>query len=48
MTARPALVYLTESEARSSLTMPEAISLAERGIEPTQWAMLPETSSTWQ
>ncbi|MDH5372607.1 MAG: ornithine cyclodeaminase family protein [Acidimicrobiia bacterium] len=33
MTARPTLVYLTESEVRSSLTMPEAISLAERGIE---------------
>ena len=33
MTNRPTVVYLTENEVRQSITMPEAITLAERGIE---------------
>ena len=33
MTIRPTVVYLTEDEVRQSITMPEAIALAERGIE---------------
>lgn len=32
MASRPALVYLTEADVKQSLTMPEAIELAERGI----------------
>ncbi len=33
MATRPALVYLTEADVQQSLTMPEAIELAARGIE---------------
>ncbi len=33
MLKRPGLVFLTEAEVRQSLAMPEAIGLAERGIE---------------
>jgi len=33
MTNRPAVVYLTEADLQRSLTMPEAIALAERGME---------------